>query len=379
MKKILFLDRDGTLVLEPKDYQIDSLDKVIFYPKVFQYLSRIVNELDYELVMVTNQDGLGTESHPEANFWPAHQKIMQAFENEGITFLEVLIDRTFKEENAPTRKPQIGMVLHYLGGDFDIEHSFVIGDRITDMLLAKNMGAKGIWLRNEPDLGLEEIPVEDREELDLAIALETTSWEEIHRFLTVNSRSVRELRKTRETEVEVTLNLDGQGRYRNSTGIGFFDHMLDQLARHGQLDLEVSVKGDLHIDEHHTIEDTAIVLGTAFRRALGDKRGIERYGHCLLPMDETLAQVAIDFSGRPWLVWSAQLRREKVGGFPIEMAEHFFKTFSDHAACNLNIQVEGKNDHHQIEAIFKAVARSIRMAVAREAGNAELPTTKGLI
>jgi imidazoleglycerol-phosphate dehydratase/histidinol-phosphatase len=377
MKKVLFLDRDGTLVLEPDDYQVDSLDKVEFYPQMFFYLSRIVRELDYVLVMVTNQDGLGTDSYPEDTFWPAHNMILRALENEGITFEDVLIDRTFKHENALTRKPNTGMVLHYMNDeDYDIANSYVVGDRITDMQLAANMGAKGIWLANDPDLGADEIN-EEQAALADTIALTTTSWADLYHFLKTQGRRTNVQRVTKETNITVHLNLDGRGHYQNETGIGFFDHMLDQLAKHSGCDLIVKVEGDLHIDQHHTIEDTALALGQAFRDALGDKRGIERYGSCLLPMDEALAQVAIDFSGRPWLVWQDQFRREMVGQFPMEMAQHFFKSFSDQAQCNLNIQVSGDNDHHQIEAIFKAFARAIKVAILRT--GTDLPSTKGVL
>lgn len=377
MKKVLFLDRDGTLVLEPDDYQVDSLDKVEFYPQMFFYLSGIVRELDYELVMVTNQDGLGTESYPEDTFWPAHNMILRALENEGITFENVLIDRTFKHENALTRKPHTGMVLHYMNDeDYDIDNSYVVGDRITDMQLAANMGAKGIWLANDPNLGADEIN-EEQAALADTIALITTSWKALYHFLKDKGRLATVQRTTRETNITVHLNLDGLGQYQNETGIGFFDHMLDQLAKHSGCDLIIKVEGDLHIDQHHTIEDTALAMGQAFREALGDKRGIERYGSCLLPMDEALAQVAIDFSGRPWLVWQDQFKREMVGQFPMEMAQHFFKSFSDQALCNLNIQVSGENDHHQIEAVFKAFARAIKMAILRT--GTDLPSTKGVL
>lgn len=378
MQKILFLDRDGTLILEPEDYQVDSLDKVEFYPQMFFYLSKIVQELDYELVMVTNQDGLGTEDYPEDTFWPAHNMVLRALENEGIHFREILIDRTFKHENALTRKPSTGMVLHYLNDEeIDIANSYVVGDRITDMQLAANMGAQGIWLNNEPDLGGDEIS-EDSDALAKTISLTTTSWQDLYHFLKSKGRRASIQRTTKETNILVHLNLDGQGQYNNHTGIGFFDHMLDQLAKHSGCDLSVEVEGDLHIDEHHTIEDTALALGQAFREALGDKRGIERYGSYLLPMDESLAQVALDFGGRPWLVWSDQFRREKVGQFPMEMAKHFFKSFSDQAQCNINAQVSGDNDHHQIEALFKAFARAIKMAISFTGGN-DLPSTKGVL
>ena len=378
MKKILFLDRDGTLILEPEDYQVDSLDKVAFYPQVFTYLSKIVKELDYELVMVTNQDGLGTEDYPEDTFWPAHNMMLRTFENEGIEFQDVLIDRTFKHENALTRKPHTGMVLHYMNDEeIDIANSYVVGDRITDMQLAANMGAKGIWLNNDPDLGADELN-NDSDDLQETITLTTTSWEAIYYHLTSIGRQAKVERTTHETSIKIQLNLDGTGQYENDTGIGFFDHMLDQLAKHSGCDLHIEVEGDLHIDEHHTIEDTALALGQAFREALGDKRGIERYGFYLLTMDDSLAQVALDFSGRPWLVWEDQFKREKVGQFPVEMVEHFFKSFSDQAACNVNVKVTGSNDHHQIEAIFKAFARAVKMAIARTGGDA-LPSTKGVL
>jgi imidazoleglycerol-phosphate dehydratase/histidinol-phosphatase len=378
MKKILFLDRDGTLILEPEDYQVDSLEKVEFYPQMFFYLAKIVQELDYDLVMVTNQDGLGTEDYPEDTFWPAHNMVLRALENESIHFREILIDRTYKHENALTRKPNTGMVLHYLNDEtIDIENSYVVGDRITDMQLAANMGAKGIWLNNDPNLGSDEIS-SGQEALNETISLTTTSWKDLYHFLQAKGRRTSVQRTTKETNILVHLNLDGQGNYQNNTGIGFFDHMLDQVAKHSGCDLSVEVEGDLHIDEHHTIEDTALALGQAFREALGNKRGIERYGFYLLPMDESLAQVALDFSGRPWLVWSDQFKREKVGQFPMEMAKHFFKSFSDQAQCNINAQVSGDNDHHQIEALFKAFARAIKMAIKRTGGD-ELPSTKGVL
>lgn len=379
MKKVLFIDRDGTLIHEPEDYQVDSLDKLEFYPGVFTYLGRIARELDYELVMVTNQDGLGTDSYPEDHFWPAHNLMLQTLENEGISFSEVLIDRTFKHENALTRKPNTGMVLHYMNDpEVDLAHSYVLGDRITDIQLAQNMGARGIWLNNDPDLGAEELDEDAAAQLTETIALTTTSWAEIYHYLKSLGRTARVHRMTRETNVEIALNLDGSGRYDIDTGLGFFNHMLDQLAKHSGADLHVTVEGDLHIDEHHTIEDTALALGQAFREALGDKRGIERYGFFILPMDEALARVALDFSGRPWLVWDGNFQREKVGDFPTEMAHHFFKSFSDQAGCNLNIHFRGDNDHHQIEALFKAFARALKMAISRTGSN-ELPSTKGTL
>lgn len=378
MKKVLFIDRDGTLVLEPHDYQVDALDKVEFYPLVFQYLAKIVQELDYDLVMVTNQDGLGTSSYPEDTFWPAHNAIMKAFRNEGINFAEEVIDRTFPHENKPTRKPGTALLTQYMDGSVDLANSFVIGDRITDVQLAKNLGAKAIWMVTDPQLGADEIS-NDARSLQEVIALNSTDWGEIYRFLKGRQRTGKVHRVTKETDVLVKLELDGQGQYNNHTGLGFFDHMLDQLAKHSGANLEVRVQGDLHIDEHHTIEDTAIALGEAFRQAVGDKRGMERYGSCILPMDDCLATAAIDFSGRPWLVWNAEYRREKVGQMPTEMFYHFFKSFSDSALCNLNIKAEGENEHHKIEATFKAVAKAIKMAVKRDVNSQELPSTKGVL
>jgi len=378
MKKLLILDRDGTLALEPPvDYQLDSLEKLEFYPMVFTYLGRIVQELDYELLMITNQDGLGTSSFPEDTFWPAHNKVMKAFENEGITFKDVLIDRTFPHENAPTRKPRTGLMEPYMNDDYDLANSIVIGDRLTDMELAKNLGAKGIWLNNEPALGATEVEGK-REELGDVIALTTTNWRDIYEWMKLPARTAEIHRQTKETDILIQLSLDGDGKANNDTGIGFFDHMLDQLARHAVCDLTVKVKGDLHIDEHHTIEDTALALGEAFYQAVGNKMGIERYGYCL-PMDDCLAQVAIDFGGRPWLVWEADFKREMIGQMPTEMFYHFFKSFSDTAKCNLNIKAEGDNEHHKIEAIFKAWARAIKMAKKRDINNMQLPSTKGIL
>lgn len=378
MKKLLILDRDGTLALEPPvDYQLDSLEKLEFYPMVFTYLGRIVRELDYELLMITNQDGLGTSSFPEDTFWPAHNKVMKAFENEGITFKDVLIDRTFPHENAPTRKPRTGLMEPYMNDNYDLANSIVIGDRLTDMELAKNLGAKGIWLNNEPELGAAEVEGK-REELGDAIALTTTNWRDIYEWMKLPARTAEIHRQTKETDILIQLSLDGEGKSNNDTGIGFFDHMLDQLARHAVCDLTVKVKGDLHIDEHHTIEDTALALGEAFYQAIGNKMGIERYGYCL-PMDDCLAQVAIDFGGRPWLVWEADFKREMIGQMPTEMFYHFFKSFSDAAKCNLNVKAEGDNEHHKIEAIFKAWARAIKMAKKRDINNMQLPSTKGIL
>jgi len=380
MKKILFLDRDGTLVIEPPvDYQLDALEKLEFYPKVFQYLSRIVEEMDFELVMVTNQDGLGTESFPEETFHPPHNMMMKSFENEGITFKEVLIDKTFPHEKSPNRKPEIGLLKHYLNGEYDLENSFVIGDRLSDMQLAVNLGTKGIYINdNQPHSDDDAQKNVNLEAVKKTIALTTTEWKDIYFFLKNPARKSIVTRTTKETDIHITLNLDGTGQSKNKTGIGFFDHMLDQLARHSLCDLEVKVKGDLHIDEHHTIEDTALALGEAFAKALGNKMGIERYGFCL-PMDDCLAQVAIDFGGRSWLVWEAEFKREMIGQMPTEMFFHFFKSFTDTAKCNLNIKVEGTNEHHKIEAIFKAWAKAIKMAKGKDSNNNQLPSTKGIL
>ena len=372
MKKVLFIDRDGTLALEPEDYQLDALDKLEFYPGVFTYLGKIAKELDYELAMVTNQDGLGTDSFPEAHFWPTHNFLLKAFENEGVVFDEILIDKSFPANNAPTRKPRTGLLTHYMTGEYDLENSFVIGDRLTDMELAKNLGAKGIFIANDESLGAEETQDNSTE----VIALKTTTWESIYHFLKLSARKVVKVRKTHETDIQLSLNLDGTGKSNIVTGIAFFDHMLDQLARHGGMDLSLEVKGDLEVDEHHTIEDTAIVLGEAFADALGDKLGIERYGFCL-PMDDCLAQVAIDFGGRNWLVWETEFKREMIGQMPTEMFMHFFKSFSDCAKANLNIKAEGTNEHHKIEAIFKAFAKAIKVAVKRDPDKMILPSTKG--
>ena len=377
MQKILLLDRDGTLITEPADYQVDSLDKLAFYPGIFQYLSKIVQELDYELVMITNQDGLGTDAFPEDTFWPTHQKMMDAFTNEGITFREVLIDRTFAKDNAPTRKPGTALLTSYLNGDFDLANSFVVGDRLTDMELAKNLGAKGIWINNAPELGAHEASL-SFEGLQSTIVLTTKSWKAIYELLRLPQRSSHIKRVTKETSIEVELILDGTGKANNQTGIGFFDHMLDQLARHSGCNLTVKAIGDLHIDEHHTIEDTAIAIGMAFYEALGDKLGIERYGFCL-PMDDCLAQVALDFGGRSWIVWDAAFNREKIGDMPTEMFFHFFKSFSDAAKCNLNIKASGTNEHHKIESIFKAFAKTIKMAKKRDIDHMQLPSTKGML
>ena len=380
MKKILFIDRDGVLIKEaPPTYQLDSFDKLEFYPDVFEYLRKIATELNYELVMVTNQDGLGTASFPENTFWPVHDFVLRSLANEGIHFSEVNIDRTFAKDNAPTRKPGTGMLTKYLNNpDYDLANSFVIGDRITDMQLAKNLGAKGCWLNNDANLGATEINSTIDELRKEVIVLESPQWKDIYEYLKLPQRIVVHERNTNETKIKVEVNLDGTGKGKMTTGLPFFDHMLDQLARHGNLDLAIECRGDLHIDEHHSIEDTGIALGEAISKALGDKRGIERYGF-LLPMDDCLAQVAIDFGGRSWIVWEAEFKREKIGEMPTEMFFHFFKSFSDAAKCNLNIKAEGDNEHHKIESIFKAFAKAIKMAVKKDINNNALPSTKGVL
>ena len=377
MKKVLFIDRDGTLIKEPADEQVDTFEKLIFYPNVFQYLSRIAKELDFELVMVTNQDGLGTESYPEEQFWPTHNFMLQSFNNEDVVFDKVFIDKTFAKDNAPTRKPNTGMLTEFFSEEYDLTNSFVIGDRLTDVELAKNLGSKAIFINDETNLGTNEITVK-HEELDSYIALETNDWKRIYEFLKLTERVTEIHRKTNETDIYIKLNLDGVGKSNMNTGIAFFDHMLDQIARHGQMDLTITVKGDLEVDEHHTIEDTAIALGEVFSKALGNKLGIERYGFCL-PMDDSLAQVTIDFGGRNWLVWDAEFKREMIGKMPTEMFYHFFKSFTDGAKANLNIKVEGDNEHHKIEAIFKAFAKAIKAAVKRDADKMILPSTKGML
>ncbi|WP_299253728.1 bifunctional histidinol-phosphatase/imidazoleglycerol-phosphate dehydratase HisB [uncultured Aquimarina sp.] len=379
MKKVLFIDRDGTLVLEPPvDYQLDSLEKLEFYPKVFQYMAKIAEELDYELVMVTNQDGLGTDSFPEDTFWPAQNKVMTAFEKEGVVFNAVHIDKTFAHENADTRKPRTGLLTEYFDKEkYDLENSFVLGDRITDMELAKNLGAKGVFLSEDPQLGADEIET-DTKAISESIALTSTDWKEIYEFLKLEDRVAEITRNTNETKIYIKLNLDGSGKNNISTGLHFFDHMLDQIGRHGAMDLTVKVDGDLHVDEHHTIEDTMIALGELFYKTLGNKLGIERYGFCL-PMDDCLAQAAVDFGGRPWLVWDADFKREKIGDMPTEMFFHLFKSFTDGAKCNLNIKAEGDNEHHKIEGIFKAFAKAMKMAVKRDSNKMFLPSTKGML
>jgi imidazoleglycerol-phosphate dehydratase/histidinol-phosphatase len=377
-KKVLFIDRDGTLVIEPpQDYQLDSLEKLEFYPKVFQYMAKIAMELDYELVMVTNQDGLGTKSFPEDTFWPAQNKIITAFEKEGVVFSEVHIDKTFPHENAQTRKPRTGLLTKYFSENYDLKNSFVLGDRITDMELAKNLGAKGIYLSKNTELGADEIASSKQEIID-CIALTSSDWSTIYEFLKLKDRVAEITRKTNETEIYSKVNLDGFGKNNINTGLSFFDHMLDQIGRHGAMDLTINVKGDLEVDEHHTIEDTMIALGELFNKALGSKLGIERYGFCL-PMDDCLAQVAVDFGGRNWLEWEVEFKREKIGDMPTEMFFHLFKSFTDGAKCNLNIKAEGLNEHHKIEGIFKAFAKAMKMAVKRDSNKMFLPSTKGML
>ena len=375
-QQVLFIDRDGTLAIEPPiDFQLDSFEKLEFFPGVFQFLGKIAKELNFKIVMVTNQDGLGTDSFPEDTFWPVHNFLIQSFKNEGVEFDEQIIDRTFEHENAPTRKPRIGLLTHYLKDGYDLENSFVIGDRLSDIELAKNLGAKGILINVKG----QEKPIQQAiNNFKAVIALETSSWEDIYNFLKVSQRYGSIERNTNETKIKIDLNLDGTGKSNIDTGIAFFDHMLDQIARHGQMDLNIKVVGDLEVDEHHTIEDTAIALGEVFAITLGNKLGIERYGFCL-PMDDCLAQVAIDFGGRNWLVWEAEFKREMIGKMPTEMFYHFFKSFTDGAKCNLNIKAEGANEHHKIEAIFKAFAKAIKVAVKRDVEKMILPSTKGVL
>lgn len=363
MKKVLFIDRDGTLIKEPFDEQVDSLDKLEFLPKVISYLSRIATELDFELVMVTNQDGLGTSSFPENNFWPVHNKMLKIFENEGIRFKEILIDRSFPNENSPTRKPRIGLIKHYLNGNYDLNNSFVIGDKISDLEFANNIKVKAILIGTKPHP---------------SAIITTKDWEEIYNFLKLPQRVSKISRKTSETNISISLNLDGSGKSKINTGLGFFDHMLEQVAKHSNCDVVIEVKGDLNIDEHHTIEDTAICLGEAFNKALGNKAGIERYGF-VLPMDDALAHVAMDLSDRNWLAWDVNFKREKIGEVPTEMFYHFFKSFADSAKCNLNIKAEGQNEHHKIEAIFKAFGKVIKQAVRRDSSNGNIPSTKNIL
>ncbi|WP_286008260.1 bifunctional histidinol-phosphatase/imidazoleglycerol-phosphate dehydratase HisB [Barnesiella viscericola] len=373
MKRVLFIDRDGTLVVEPPvDYQLDSLEKLEFRPRVFQSLAYVAARLDFEWVMVTNQDGMGTPSFPAETFWPAQHKIIQALANEGIRFDEVCIDTSLPEEQRPTRKPGTAMLTRYTTGDYDLAHSYVIGDRLTDVQLAANLGCRAIYFAPAAT-GVAEV-----EAAGLAPVCEavTDDWWQVAQILCGGTRRVSLSRRTAETDIQVSLNLDGTGCTQIHTGLGFFDHMLDQLGRHSGVDLRVDVAGDLQVDEHHTIEDTALVLGEAFARALGDKRGIARYGFSL-PMDDALCRVALDFGGRPWLVWKARFRREKIGDMPTEMFLHFFKSFSDAARMNLHIEAVGANEHHKIEGIFKAFARALKMAVKRDVTDSTLPSTKG--
>ncbi|CAN5378719.1 bifunctional histidinol-phosphatase/imidazoleglycerol-phosphate dehydratase HisB [soil metagenome] len=367
MKKVLFLDRDGVLIIEPEDWQIDSLEKLKFYPGVIRNLYRLQHELGYELAMVTNQDGLGTSSFPENTFWPAHNLLVDTLKGEGITFSNIHIDRTFEEVKASTRKPRTGMLVDYMNGQYDLANSWVIGDRLTDIELAKNLGAKGILLNT----------IAVTPELTETCKLITTNWDEVFNFLKQSGRKATVRRTTKETDINITVDLENLTPTKIHTGLGFFDHMLEQIARHGGIGLQVNVQGDLHIDEHHTIEDTALALGQAIDEALGSKRGIQRYGFCL-PMDDCLAQVALDFGGRPWLVWEAEFKRDMVGDMPTEMFYHFFKSLSDTARCNLNIKVEGENEHHKIESIFKAFAKALKMAIKDE-GTGQLPSTKGVL
>ncbi|WKN43139.1 bifunctional histidinol-phosphatase/imidazoleglycerol-phosphate dehydratase HisB [Tunicatimonas pelagia] len=363
-QKLLFIDRDGTIIQEPEDEQIDSLEKLEFVPGAISNLRKISEQTDYKFVMVTNQDGLGTDSFPEETFWPAHQKMLSILQGEGIDFHEVLIDKSFPADNAPTRKPRTGMLTHYISSEYDLANSYVIGDRESDVELAKNLGCQAIFISQQSRADA---------------ALTTESWQEIYQYLVLSPRKVIHQRNTKETAITIQMNLDGSGQTQNDTGLGFFDHMLDQLGKHSGIDLSVKVKGDLHIDEHHTIEDTALALGEALSQAVGGKRGINRYGF-LLPMDDSLAQAAIDLGGRPWLVWEADFKRETVGDMPTEMFYHFFKSFSDAAKCNLNIKVEGDNEHHKIEATFKAVAKALKMAIQRNEDQlSNLPSTKGML
>jgi len=387
MKKVLFIDRDGTLIKEaPPTYQLDDFSKLEFYPDMFYYLRRIAEELGYELVMVTNQDGLGTASFREESFWPLHNLVMKSLENEAIKFTEVIIDRTLPAENAPTRKPGTALLSKYINSPYyDLENSYVIGDRVTDMQLAKNLNCRGLWLNTGAALGQTGISETIEDLRKKIVVLETSRWSDIYHYLKLPPRIVNHQRNTNETKIRVALNLDGSGKADNNTGIPFFDHMLDQVARHGNIDLAITCIGDLHIDEHHSIEDTGIAFGEAMVKALGDKRGIERYGFSVpsgrqvLPMDDCLAQVAIDFGGRNWIVWETSFKREKIGAMPTEMFFHFFKSFSDAAKCNLNIKAEGENEHHKIEAIFKAFAKTIKMAVKRDINTNSLPSTKGVL
>ena len=374
-QRVLFIDRDGTLIVEPPiDYQVDSLEKLELVPGALRAMHFIASRLPFKLVMVTNQDGLGTDSFPEVSFWPAHNKMLRTFENEGVIFDDIIIDRTFEHENKPTRKPGTALLGEYLSGDYDLENSFVIGDRLSDVQLAKNLGCKAILLRDIDDVASEL----NEKGLSETTSIVTTSWDKVSEFLQGGSRQATVTRNTSETKIEVSVDLDGTGKCQISTGLGFFDHMLEQIGRHSGIDLKIQTIGDLHVDEHHTIEDTAIALGDALRQALGDKRGIERYGY-VLPMDDCLCTVAIDFGGRPWLVWDAEFKREKIGDMPTEMFLHFFKSLSDSARMNLFIRAEGTNEHHKIEGIFKGLARAIKTAIRRDIFKYTLPSTKGTL
>lgn len=374
-KKVLFIDRDGTIIIEPPvDFQIDSLEKLEFYPKAIRNLYLIASKLDFELAMVTNQDGLGTASFPEDTFWPAHQKMLKTLEGEGIVFDNIFIDRSFPEDKAPTRKPRTGMLTGYFDGTYNLPESFVIGDRLTDVELAKNLGCKAILVK-PTEIGNAMLSESGLSEYCVLV---TPDWDEIAAYLFRSERSAIVDRSTSETSIHIELNLDGSGKCHISSGLHFFDHMLEQIGRHSGCDLIILVKGDLHVDEHHTIEDTGLALGEAFKKALGDKRGIDRYGFCL-PMDDVLAQVAIDFGGRPWLVWDAEFKREKIGDVPTEMFHHFFKSFSDTSLSNLNIKAEGNNEHHKIEGIFKAFAKAIKAAIRKDPFSNQLPSTKGVL
>jgi imidazoleglycerol-phosphate dehydratase / histidinol-phosphatase len=378
MKKLLFIDRDGVLIEEPPvDFQVDSFEKLSFVPGVLSGLGKIARELDFELVMVTNQDGLGTDAYPEENFRGPHDLMVRTLAGEGIEFAAQCIDRTFPHENAPTRKPGTAMLTKYINGDYDWSNSFVIGDRLTDMELAKNLGCRGIYMRNSQDPGKAEVQAEEVAILKV-VALETRNWEDIYAFLKLGDRTAKVKRTTKETDIDIELNLDGTGKCTIDTGLRFFDHMLEQIARHGALDMKIVVKGDLEVDEHHTMEDTAIALGECFHQALGAKLGLERYGF-FLPMDDCTAKVGIDFGGRNWLVWKAKFTRERIGDVPTEMFMHFFKSFTDSARCNLFIKATGENEHHKIESIFKAFAKAIKMAKTRNANDAFLPSTKGVL
>jgi imidazoleglycerol-phosphate dehydratase/histidinol-phosphatase len=378
MKRVLFIDRDGVLIEEPpNDFQVDTFEKLRFVPNVFSALGKIAKNLDFELVMVTNQDGLGTDSYPYESFKGPHELMINALENEGVIFSEQCIDKSFPEDNAPTRKPRTGLLTKYIEGEYDLSNSFVIGDRLTDMELAKNLGAKGIYMKNQNDPGTNEVSAEVEAILN-EVVLETRDWEEIYTFLRLGQRTAAVKRTTKETDIDISLDLDGSGKAEINTGLKFFDHMLEQISRHGALNLKINVKGDLEVDEHHTIEDTAIALGECFKKALGNKIGVERYGF-FLPMDDCNAKVGLDFGGRNWLVWKAKFNREKVGDMPTEMFVHFFKSFSDAALCNLYIKAKGENEHHKIESIFKAFAKAIKMAKHRNSNEAFLPSTKGTL